>query len=158
MDPSTLLSQLRDVHSPAPISFWPLAPGWWVLIIIFIIALSTGIYLSISLWRSKQWKRQAKKQYKHLREEYQKSPSVEVIIEINKLLKQTLSSAKQDRHFLQAHGETWSEALLSVKKSKYSVLDEAETNILSRDIYSAKQCCLDNDMLDRIALWIRVVK
>jgi hypothetical protein len=25
------LEQLRDIHLPADISWWPLAPGWWVL-------------------------------------------------------------------------------------------------------------------------------
>ena len=27
------LAQLRDIQLPEPISWWPLAPGWWVLII-----------------------------------------------------------------------------------------------------------------------------
>lgn len=158
MDPSTLLSQLRDVHSPAPISFWPLAPGWWLLIVVFIIVLSVSIYLCVRFWRTNEWKRQAKAQFIEKRKAYEASPSVETIIEINKLLKQTLSSAKQDRQFLHAHGKSWEKALLSVKKRQQSVLNEAETKVLSQDIYSSKSCRLEGAMLDRIELWIKVLK
>lgn len=28
------LKDLRDIHLPDPVSFWPLAPGWWALVII----------------------------------------------------------------------------------------------------------------------------
>lgn len=158
MDPSTLLAQLKDIHSPPPITFWPLAPGWWFLLIISIIAISVGIYMLVSFWRSRYWKRQAKKQFHSLHEAYLASPSTENIIEINKLLKQVLSSAHSDRHYLQLHGKEWEDALLSVKKNKHSVLDKAETQVLSRDIYTSKPCHLDNEMLDRIATWIKVVK
>lgn len=40
-----LLSQLQDVSTPAPVGYWPLAPGWWVLIALFfavVIASITG--------------------------------------------------------------------------------------------------------------------
>ncbi|AOE49317.1 DUF4381 domain-containing protein [Kangiella sediminilitoris] len=32
-----LLEQLRDIHSPTNIDWWPLAPGWWVIIALFIL-------------------------------------------------------------------------------------------------------------------------
>jgi len=28
------LKDLRDIHQPDPVSIWPLAPGWWILIIL----------------------------------------------------------------------------------------------------------------------------
>ena len=37
IDPLTI--PLRDIHLPAQISWWPLAPGWWILIAIPIIVL-----------------------------------------------------------------------------------------------------------------------
>jgi len=49
MDSEELLAQLADIHLPEPVSFWPPAPGWWVLAILIVIAL-----LVIARW----WRRQ----------------------------------------------------------------------------------------------------
>ena len=37
MDPTQI--PLRDLHLPEPISWWPLAPGWWVVIALVLIGL-----------------------------------------------------------------------------------------------------------------------
>ena len=34
---------LRDLHLPEPAGWWPLAPGWWILIVIAIIAIAYGL-------------------------------------------------------------------------------------------------------------------
>lgn len=38
------LAQLRDIHLPDAIGWWPLAPGWYVLAIVLIVALVTVIF------------------------------------------------------------------------------------------------------------------
>ncbi|GJM05283.1 MAG: hypothetical protein DHS20C09_12740 [marine bacterium B5-7] len=42
-DPSSL--PLRDIHLPDAVSWWPLAPGWWALIILLGIVLLLTMYL-----------------------------------------------------------------------------------------------------------------
>ncbi len=39
MDSQELLAQLADIHLPEPVSFWPPAPGWWVLAVILLLGL-----------------------------------------------------------------------------------------------------------------------
>jgi hypothetical protein len=44
VDPATL--SLRDIHLPQAVSWWPPAPGWWVLLALAAVAL-----LAIAWWR-----------------------------------------------------------------------------------------------------------
>jgi MYXO-CTERM domain-containing protein len=43
------LANLRDIHLPAPVSFWPPAPGWW-MVAGAALALVAGIWL----WRRRR--------------------------------------------------------------------------------------------------------
>jgi len=54
LDPGTL--NLRDIHLPEPISWWPIAPGWWIvtagiLLLLVLIFITRKIYLSHQLKR-----------------------------------------------------------------------------------------------------------
>lgn len=53
-----LLAQLKDIHAPEPISWWPLALGWWVLAVLTLLALSSAIYFL--------WKHQKQNRYRTL--------------------------------------------------------------------------------------------
>ncbi len=41
MNPQQL--PLRDIHLPASVSWWPLAPGWWVLLLV-VLAAAFAVY------------------------------------------------------------------------------------------------------------------
>lgn len=38
MDKADPLAQLKDIHLPNPVSFWPLAPGWYVVLLLVLLA------------------------------------------------------------------------------------------------------------------------
>lgn len=44
-----LLEQLKDIHEPAPIGWWPLAPGWWILAGLIIALLFAAGWLFLRL-------------------------------------------------------------------------------------------------------------
>jgi len=48
---ANVLDGLRAYHLPEPISWWPPAPGWWLLAGIFLIGLVSAVWL---LWRRHQ--------------------------------------------------------------------------------------------------------
>ena len=52
MNPEEL--PLRDLHLPAEIGWWPLAPGWWFLAVLLLVGI---VYLALQFWRN--WRRAA---------------------------------------------------------------------------------------------------
>jgi hypothetical protein len=50
MDPTQI--PLRNLHLPAQVSWWPLAPGWWVIVGLLAIGLGWLLYRSALSWRA----------------------------------------------------------------------------------------------------------
>lgn len=40
------LAKLRDIRLPEPVGWWPLAPGWWGLVALLVLAIA-----GVALWR-----------------------------------------------------------------------------------------------------------
>ena len=53
------LAQLRDIHLPETISWWPLASGWWVLIILLGLVTGWIIFKAVQRKRANLYRRQA---------------------------------------------------------------------------------------------------
>ena len=41
------LDKLKDIHLPSDVPWWPLAPGWWILLALFFLMFALVIYLYI---------------------------------------------------------------------------------------------------------------
>ena len=59
MDSAELLAQLADIHLPAPVSYWPPAPGWWLLAVLLLVGLWFGIRRALAIWRRRRFCGQA---------------------------------------------------------------------------------------------------
>jgi hypothetical protein len=46
------LAELRGYHSPDPVSWWPPAPGWWLLAL-----LTAGLLVLFLVWAQRTWRR-----------------------------------------------------------------------------------------------------
>lgn len=109
MDDKTLaLKNLHDIHLPDPISIWPLAPGWYLLISLICISIITTF---IILWQSRSHRR-VQKQALQLLESYKKSYAQEANSQktcalVNELLKKVAMFYYPRSHIAALSGEKW---------------------------------------------------
>ena len=92
-----LRGQLRDIHTPEPISWWPMAPGWWVLIVLAVI-------LFVVLFRHLRKRRREREYRNYLSEQldaiytiWQKDQNVSTYCQqANQLLKRAMVKVQTD--------------------------------------------------------------
>ncbi|AMX02661.1 DUF4381 domain-containing protein [Microbulbifer thermotolerans] len=54
-----LLAQLRDIHEPAPVGWWPPAPGWWLLALLLLTCAGAAF-----LWLRHKRRQRRKNRYR----------------------------------------------------------------------------------------------
>jgi Domain of unknown function (DUF4381) len=113
------LAQLKDIHLPETVSWWPPAIGWWLLMLMAIAVTTAIIYWAIK--RKKQW------QYREeamvlLDECYQQwrvsNNDVRCFNAINALLKRTALTAFPESNATALHGQQWLDFLNAKCRSK----------------------------------------
>lgn len=57
--PRDPLAQLRDIHLPDPVGYWPPAPGWWLLLLLGLLAITYGLYRVLRQRRRNRYRRLA---------------------------------------------------------------------------------------------------
>ena len=110
MDPDQL--PLRDLHLPEPISWWPLAPGWWLVIALVLFALG---WLLLRAWRKYQFhapRRYAIRELATLESEYleHRNP-VTLGQQLSELLRRAMIAYAPRHEVAGLTGEAWLEWL-----------------------------------------------
>ncbi len=89
MDPE--LIPLRDLQLPDMVGWWPLAPGWWFLI---VLASAGGLYLSYKQflkWRWNAARRLALSELARLRQSYEQGTDALILAkELSELLRRSM--------------------------------------------------------------------
>jgi len=89
MDPEQL--PLRDLHLPEAIGWWPLAPGWWVLIALAMLGLGYLLYKAFLKWRWNAARRMALRELARVQAEYESGlDAVTLATELSQLLRRTM--------------------------------------------------------------------
>lgn len=61
------LAQLRDIHLPEPVGWWPPAPGWWFLLLLLVVGM-VGLPWLFRRYRQGNFRRAARRELQALRE------------------------------------------------------------------------------------------
>jgi hypothetical protein len=70
INPQTL--NLRDIHLPEPISWWPLAPGWWI-VLAAVICIGIAAVIARKIYRSRQLKRDISAELEEIKQQFQQT-------------------------------------------------------------------------------------
>lgn len=104
--------EIRDIHIPQGVSVFPLAYGWWVLLVVFILSLMGVRLIVLAIKKSK--KHYALKTL----EKIQTSSVINSAIEMSELLRRICNVKYREASAL--YGKEWGDFLLNKTTSKLS--------------------------------------
>jgi len=106
MDPSTI--PIRDIRYPNELEWWPLAIGWWlVIVIIFMAAVFLG-YKFYKGWLNNHARRIALKELKIIENNYSLSKDMNVLLQdLSTLLRRTFLAYSPRNKMAGLVGEHW---------------------------------------------------
>ena len=103
---------IRDLHLPAMTGWWPLAPGWWLLIALAVCGLGYLAWRAIQTFRRNAPRRRALSQLKCLHAEYVLSgDAVSLSIRLSELLRRAMLVYAPRDEVAGLTGSTWLEWL-----------------------------------------------
>ncbi|MEC9196643.1 MAG: DUF4381 domain-containing protein [Pseudomonadota bacterium] len=100
--------QLRDIRLPAPVSWWPLAPGWWALIALSLILMAAAIAWNIQRRRTRRYA--ALREFAALRSRMETEDYSGLATDLAALIRRVALSA-QGRHLASLSEAEWAGAL-----------------------------------------------
>lgn len=148
------LQQLRDIHLPPAVDWWPPAPGWWLLLTLAIAIVFALIAWLLRYRKKNRYRRLALKQLQLLRGQWQQQRDDRSLMQaINQLLKQTALAAYPRERVAALNGAEWLLFLDSgLKQPRFS---EPALRGLASTYQPAADVVAPERLLDASAHWIR---
>jgi Domain of unknown function (DUF4381) len=152
VNPVDPLAQLHPLRDPAAIGWWPLAPGWWLLVCIAAAALLALAWWALRRYRANAYRRQGLRQLEEIRQQLAQADDQSAFaMQINALLKSVALRTYPATEVAALSGEPWRHFLNSCLPQ-----DHQFPRLFSTVIYSPDQSQLDFEALTETAKrWIK---
>ncbi len=145
-DPASL-QNLNDIVLPPPVSWWPLASGWYFLSGLLLLVAAWFLYRSIQRWNHNRYRRAALHELNEISKGLQSESARERSLrQIPSLLKRTALSAYPRDEVASLSGDDWHRFLNATLKTP--LFTDAVTGTLEFIAYSSG----DLDKLDANAV------
>ncbi|MFK8012016.1 MAG: DUF4381 domain-containing protein [Marinicellaceae bacterium] len=108
MDKTAPVLELRDIHLPADPSIWPLAPGWWILIILSMVVIYFLMKKIIQIRHTKHLNNLMQQALTEVRNAYKKHDNKHLLaIDISNLLNRFVVHVLNDSQGSTLTGTAW---------------------------------------------------
>jgi hypothetical protein len=121
------LDNLRDIHLPQDVSWWPLAIGWWILIAMLLIAITYLTYYLIKRYRLSLTKRQAMQLLNDYQAAHQThQDNKRLLSDYSSLIRRIVMSYYPREQLASVTGDAWLKQLNSLTDEAYFTDDIAD--------------------------------
>ena len=148
-----LLSQLRDIHAAAPVSWWPPAPGWWVLALLVLVLLVWVARRMLVRYRLHQRRKQMLAWVDHLNASIDPARDPHAYLStLNRIFKLVALRAFPGQHCAGLAGQDWVDFLIG-KMEKTPSPDLLD--VLASGPYDPSPQFDPGEMSELTRFWIR---
>jgi len=113
------LAQLRDIHVPQAISWWPLAVGWYMLIFLSLLVIVGLTIWSYNYWRMNRPRREVLEKLGKLKQQYAREEDrVAIAVEISTLLRRATLAMFPRSEVANLQSEAWLQFLDNTGNTK----------------------------------------
>ena len=147
------LVNLKDIHLPPPVSFWPPAPGLWILAVLLITSLFFGGVWFFRRYKKRKPKTEALRILKDLQILHQNSQDeVASLRNLSNLLRRTALTFYDNDEVASLQGSSWLEFLDKTGKTKE--FSQGAGKVLGYEVFQQKVNPDMNALFPLVKKWI----
>jgi len=151
MDP---LEQLRDLHIPDPVSFWPPAFGWWVVLFLILLCVVLGVWVR---WyrQSTVSRRNALAELTRLHVQFNETQdSAKLMAGLSQLLRRYALVCFERQNVAGLTGAAWLKYLDDHAKTPLFLNEQAQQALTALP-YGAQGSVKSEEMINLVKRWIK---
>jgi hypothetical protein len=120
MNPDIASIPIRDIHLPESVSWWPLAPGWWITLGLLVLAAAV-VYILKVVKERRQLAKQSMEEFSLLVSRYQQDRDARNLLSnISQLLRRISITQYEERDVAGLTGTAWLQFLDETMEGKKS--------------------------------------
>jgi hypothetical protein len=147
-----LAEQLRDIAMPAAINWWPLATGWWIVIIVSLTLLGSLIFWLLRRHRQNRYRVIALEQFQLAIQAWRDTPEPDLYLKrSNQTLKRVFVSLGE-QNIAAEFGPQWIKGLMARAKHP---LSQSTVQALTSECYKPKPKVAIEQLHQELTLWVR---